>query len=775
MPNLIPEPHADYVMEVCKLVGLDTRSLRDQISQKAGLSTSYATRLVEDPTIICVAGERGSGKTTVLAAAAAQLSADGHVVIPPVRPEYFAASGSLIPTVVAHLRTTVRSDWGDKGNKARDLKMTRAIDRTLRQANLISYSNTSDASPLRADEQAADRSLTASADSDFLDNWRELTTRVRGMAARHSKPSKRPVIVIPVDDPDLSPGTLRQILLDLRVITSVDGVVGITCLDLEEARSVLADAYTSSYTTAPNRLLTARVVEAQIAKAFPDDRRVTIDGLDPDHRLSFKALDLPLPSIEHLCSVHKIGGEYGKDTAASILRMPRTKEPSLYARALSSNPRDLRALAYRLSRIDDSPSSASDAAIQLCRSAVETGLKQSGATDPDLWPAGMPFEIQDQAVGGVPSCVVRYDEILIRGERHAERPMFGSKDDDGTLFVSVGYDGGVEAHLVHQGDKSKVIQRLDPSLTYALLLVREFSHYYSVIHANISGSPPIRGGDRSSNFMIVRMDGKVTDDRFLTAPAWEAFYDYFVLDEGLREVVAIATSPHEFSDRRLAIEAYFIDFCRNIVSVQMTRMPAKKPARVSLAIRKVDSDKARKLLDRELSRLFRDVGKCLDEEGALIVGANGVRGEDFQHWVEVGISNMCHDRLLTPGFIEKLISYRTRILDSIGRLQTANSALCASLESRIKAAIDEPWVFPLIQLTQILNEELGNMLLLAHRNALETVERSRRRLLAESAMESPAVSSAPVAEASTSEFDLALEVLEQIEGEVQSRILRSGH
>jgi RecA/RadA recombinase len=776
MANWIPEPHAGYAARVCELVNVDTQSLRDQISQKARLSDSYATRLVEDPTIICVAGERGSGKTTVLAAVAAQLKADGHVVVPPVRPEYFAAAGSLIPTVVAHLRTTVVSDWSGRGRRkdpGSDPKMARDLERTLRQANLLSYGHDVDVSTLRADEQAADRSLAQSADSNFLDNWRKLITQVQEMAAGRSKRTKLPLVVVPVDDPDLAPGTLRQILLDLRLITSVDGVVGITCLDLEEARSVLNDAYIGSYHKPPNRMLTGKVVEAQIAKAFPDDRRVNIAALGADHRLSFRALDLSLPSIEKLCAAHRIGGDYGKDTVASVLRMPRSKEPSPYAEALPSYPRDLRAFAYRLScSAADSSTGVGEAAMEFCRSAMETGLKQSGANEPEFWPAGMPFEVLDKQVNGLPSCALRFDEIAIRGERRTERSLPGSKEDEGTVSVRLGYDSGVQAHLVRRGKKPETVQRLDPSFTYALLLVREFQHYYGVIHADISGSVPARGGNNSANYLIAHIDGQPTDDRFLSTPAWEAYYDYFALDEALSEAIVTGTSAHNLSDSRLAVEAYCIDFCRNILSVQVKRSPARNPARVSTAVREGSSGRARKLLDRELARFFREVDECLDATEGRVCGADGVRGADFRRWIEVGIVNMCHSRLLTPGFIKKLLSHREGVLGRRGWLQGADKALCSVLESRIKSALDEIWVQPLIELLGRFDEELGGVLLVSHTRALETVQRSRQRLIAESALASPSLPSGEL-DQGRDDFEIALAVLEQLEGETRSAMLRS--
>jgi RecA/RadA recombinase len=774
MNNVIPEPHAGYAERIRELVAADQASLRDQIAEMTGLSISYATRLVEDPSIICVAGERGSGKTTVLATAAAQLAADGHVVIPPIRPEYFVAPSSLITTTVAHLRTTVHTNWLD-GGEAIDhdasIKMTAAIDRTLQQANLVLYDG-AESQLLRADEQAADRSLAVTADSNFLDEWRTMTSQVRAMAAAQGK--SHPLIVIPVDDPDLAPGTLRQILLDLRLMTSVDGVVGITCLDLDEARSVLTDAYMKSYRESPGRLLTTRVVDAQIAKALPDDRRVTIAGLDREHKLSFKALDLPLPSIQELCRSFEIGGDYGSDTLANVFRLP-SNAPSPYANALPSNPRDLRALAYRLSIIpSDSPARVGEAAMELCRSAIATGLKQSGATDPTLWPSGLPFEVLDEMADGRLSCQLRFDDIAVLSASRIERVMPGSKDEDSTMRVVVGYASAVETRLKQLGSKKEAVQRLDPALSYAILLVREFSDYYGVIGGNTSGSVPIRGGEGSSGYFGIWLDGVATDNRFLNAPAWEAYYDYFVLDEAMRALVPVATEEHELSDRRLVIEGYFIDFCRAITAVQKDRRPPDDPAHVSRLIRERGEREAAEFLDQELVELFEEFEACIALDTTRD-RSDGARPEDFKRWVEVGLVNMCHDRLLRPSFIDSFLEHRSGLLLRQHRLQAANTDAASFLEDRIKAKLDEAWVQQLIELVRRFDEGLGGLLLASHHAALQAVERSRHRLLGEAALTPPDTNPEPEApgQEATSEYEIALDVLDQLEAEAQALSRRS--
>jgi RecA/RadA recombinase len=778
MDSVIPEPHAGYARRIGELVAADQASLRDQIAKESGLSDAYVTRLVEDPSIICVAGERGSGKTTVLATASAQLAADGHVVIPPIRPEHFAVPSSLIPMTVAHLRATVDSDWLDDGTDIADddsIKMSTELERTLRQASLVLYDGTE--SPLlRADEQAADRSLAATADSDFLDEWRRLTAQIREMATAPGKP--HPLIVIPVDDPDLAPGMLRQILLDLRLLTSVDGVVGITCLDLDEARSVLTDAYMGSYSQPPSLLLTTRVVDAQIAKAFPDDRRVNIAGLDREHKLSFEALDLPLPSIEDLCRSYEIGGKYGSDTLASVFRLPGDDSPSLYANALPSNPRDLRGLAYRLSEIsDDSPTRVADAAMEICRSAMATGLKQSGATDLAQWPGGMPFEVIDELTAGRPNCILRFDDIAVLSGGTVEGLMPGSKDSASAVRVAVGYASTVETRLHQRGTKKEPIQRLDPALSYALLLVREFSDYYGLINVTISGTSPIRGGEAtSSGYFGVRFDRVATDNSFLNAPPWEAYYDYFVLDEAMHDLIPAATAEHELPDRRLAIEGYFIDFCRSVVAVQRDRRPPADPARVSLLIREQgeDEEAAQKLLDRELEGLFSEFQACLDldEERDR---RDAARPDDFRRWVEVGLVNMCHDRLLRPSFIDLFLQLRAGLLEREGRSHAANREAAAVLERRIKARLDEAWVLPLIELTRQFDESTAAVLLASHHAALQAVERSRHRLLGESAL-TPSDAGLQVGgleQERADDYEIALSVLDRLEAETQTESRRT--
>lgn len=768
MPSLIPEPHATYARQIDKMIAREGLSLRDQISKDAGLSSAYATRLVEDPSIVCVAGERGSGKTTVLATAAAALSKAGHVVIPPVRPEYFPPSGSLIPMAVAHLQTTVRSDWLDQDSGIdpdTSLRLFRAVDRTLRQANLFSYGNPTSSS-LRADEQAADRSLAASADSDFLDNWQQLTAEVRTMAGKRQR-AKTPLIVLPVDDPDLTPGALSQILRDLRLLTSVDGVVGIACLDLAEVESVLSDAYVGSYHSPPDRLLAARVVQAQIAKAFPDDRLVTIHGLDSEQKLSFRALDLPLPTIEELCNAHSMPKPFEADTLASVLRMP-DGSPSFYNTALPANPRDLRALAYRLSRADpDSTKNGSWAALELCRSAVNNGLKQSGLTEDSLWPSGPPFAVLP-STDGAPSCVLRFDDISVTRVKGGEHFLPGGKDDDDSTTVAVTRFTGIDAEQVKRGEQPQTIQRLDPSFAYAILLIREFSHYYQAMQCSISGPVPYLGSDRRAQYLKVEIDGTETDHRFLTPPAWEAFYDSFLLDHALSELMRVACQQHEFSDRRFAVEAYFLDFCHNVVSIQLTRTPARNPARVSQAIRERPGEKARQFLDRDLIKLFKEIGRCI-EAGDEREREDDVRVIDFRRWVETGLVNVCHDRLLRPAFIDKLLDRRMELLGRRHRAAVANDAASDLLERRVKSALDETWVEPLIDVVRRFDEERGAILYASHAAALESVKRGRQRLLGETALgEASDEKEGRQTQDQANDFDIAIAVLDHLEAEAQT-------
>lgn len=773
MIDLIPEPHATYVRRVCDLVADHKTSFRDRIASGADLSSAYVTRLVEDPSIICVTGERGSGKSTVLAAAATRLTASGHVVLPPVRPEYFAEPGSLLPTVVAHLKTTIRTDWLDDPSAETDpdlaLNITAAIDRALRQANLISFES-SESSALRADEHAADRSLAASADSDFIDDWQRLIDQVRRMAAERRRSSATPLIVIPVDDPDLAPGMLRQILLDLRLLTSVDGVVGIACLDLDEARFALEDAYLGSYRSTPSRRLTARVVEAQIAKAFPDDRRVAIEGLGDSEKLEFTALDLPLPSLEDLCRSF-VFGETGNGSVASLFRYPTSNQPSPYIDALPANPRDLRGLAYRLSQISPRPGNGSGgstaaAAMEICKTAVANGLKQSGATDPSLWTEGLPFEVTSKQDDRL-SCTLRFDNVSMFGLSGSHRSIMGRGDDDGTI-VTLGYESGVESQLVERGSDTKTIQRLDPSLTYALLLVREFSHYYDAFHCNISGPPPIRGGTRRSAYFMVTLGGERADDRFLNAPAWEAYFDYFLLSSSLSHLVPEAASPHELADPRLAIEAFVVDFCRIIVDIQSDRRAADDPARVTRTVRRLRDEQARSSIQAALRELFGEIDRCLSRP---YPESQSVRREDFRRWVEVQLANVCHPAIVSPEFIEVMLDERQNLLEKHRRLSAGNVDLLEILEQRIKAALDEPWVQELIHLVGRFDPRLGASLLASHRSAVATVRRGRERLLGSYAVESADVEGEPSDLLRADEaFEVAMSALDELEAEARARM-----
>jgi len=673
------------------------------------------------------------------------------------------------------MQTVLRSDYQDQLVIAREdgrAPLGQLLERTLRRASLITLGGSRE-SPLRIDEQAADLALSAAADSDFMDDWTTLVAAVRHVV-RAPTEHDEPLIVIPIDDPDLAPDQLKSVLLDLRLLTSLPGVVAIACLDLDETRAALKEAYLASFPrTADSRSL-GGTVEAQLIKALPPNRRVEVHGLGSDQKLQFRPLDGNSASLEQLLSAYSVpSAEFGPVTVGSCLRMPLGGGPSPYAQSISSNPRDLVGLHQRLRAIAatdaDEAVKASKSAAELCLHAFAYGGRRSGT----LGAADRPvFEILDWAEPVV-ACRLSFDKVKFRGlTTTTVSEMRGTDRHFGRVQARFGQNQVTEATMP-AGEKSEVL--LDASLTHAMLMVREFSDAYEMLRCSIAGSVPTRGGDRVGDFLVLWLNEKRTDNRFLMVPPWEAYFDYFALDEAAVVLHAVtATTPAHY-ELKVRLEAYLIDFWRELLAVQRLRRGSEHIGATTKAIQGLNDESEQSTI------IYRDADDLFAEIRATYASASSqseVRASDFVQWFEVLVPHVLHPALVRPAFRRRVLDHRHSAVASCGRLASANAQLAASLERRVKASLDEVWVAPLIDLAEEFDAEMGAVLRASHRAALEQIQRARQRLLGESAvggsMQGGGTGSSIGREDPDSDFRIVMDALGDLKREAQVAITERG-
>lgn len=768
----LPRPHDDYVAEVCRVVTGANPAAKLRFEHLRGLPLRSVVQLLEEPSVVTISGERGAGKTTVLAAACARLLAAGHFVLPPVRPEFFTHPRSVIGTAIAHMQTVLRSDYRDLlAGAAEDHPPIGAmLERALRRANLSTLVGGGD-SHLRLDEQAADLALSAAADSDFMDDWSDVVAAVRTVVAQGS-PGDEPLIVIPIDDPDLAPTVLKSVLLDLRLMTSVEGVVAIACLNTDETRAALKEEYLASFPrTADERLLSA-TVEAQLTKSLPPHRRVDVRGLSNEQKLEFRPLDHSAASLENLLtSVGAPSSGVPHTHLASVLRLPLQNSPSPYTASLSSNPRDLVGLHQRLTSVNaldvPAPAKQSLAAAEICTHAIAYGSRRSGAQIAKD-SSGQPVFAVTEWTEPLVSCSLALEGIGFHGISASNLPRVeGIHPDLGRIDARVGHAQRTEASR-DRGDAKG--ERLDGTLTHAILIVLECAAA-GHINCSVSGSAPRRGGDRPSDYLRLSFDNEEADNHFLLVPAWDGYYDYFVLDEALDVLMTVSSETPQHCDYRVELQAYVVDHWREVLAVHRTRRGSEQIGAVTRAIQGLeDLADQQRVIAEAVDDLFDEIALEYDPASQPPVP---VRTADFGTWLELLIPHALHPAIVYDAFREQVLERRATLVASRNRLDNANVRLASSLERRAKSSLDERWVGPLIAMLSEFDPEAGAILAASHRAALDNVQRARRRLLGESVV-GASVSEPTPSSVSTgdpvNDFRVAMEALEEIERATQTMI-----
>lgn len=218
-----------------------TRKLKQVAHEEAdSRNNSWAlTRIAEETTVFSVWGDRGTGKSSILASVAQCLMRESNpnfLVIGPIQPELFGPSDSILNVALAELKNKISDiarkshiqfsidddDWPTILTSLERAQLTAAVSRTT----LEMISNAAST----VDEFGRQLQRVSGATSDLWERLSTATTQVCDACG---------LIVIIVDDPDLASPQTSSTLRDLRNLGSLPGVAVLVGASKSNIRQVI--------------------------------------------------------------------------------------------------------------------------------------------------------------------------------------------------------------------------------------------------------------------------------------------------------------------------------------------------------------------------------------------------------------------------------------------------------------------------------------------------------------------------------------------------------
>jgi ABC-type phosphonate transport system ATPase subunit len=238
--------------------------------------------LADRPNSITILGDRGSGKTTLLYAVCRQLVDEGvDLVLPPMQPELFSSSESVISAFLAGLWAMYVDKQGPAERRSDgDRELVRMLTDSARS---FAASRTTKEALAHASDSTIDFAEDAVAISR---SGARLPQQLRELARRLCADQR--LIVVPIDDPDMSPLAVRVILRDLRVLGSIPGVVPIAAFCEDD---LIKEWMHEHQMDTPTDLIEASErYERQAEKLFPYQSRFEIQPLSASNRIDFSPI-----------------------------------------------------------------------------------------------------------------------------------------------------------------------------------------------------------------------------------------------------------------------------------------------------------------------------------------------------------------------------------------------------------------------------------------------------------------------------------------------------
>lgn len=656
--------------------------------------------------VLSICGHRGAGKTTLLNRFVSSLANRPDVVpLAPIEPEMFGPADTIFSAVIAKLQATLERMEGNpladtnvraSGPLGLDGNLALALDRLLRHAALMHGGDGArEVRQSSLDQYSSDFAKQALTGEGFTDLWDATVIAYCQALARDS--SRTPSLLIPVDDVDLVPHFLARLLQDIRVLAKTPHVVVCICLDPSEARDILSADYVRSLGLTAMPVTAHSIVEAQLSKVLPRQRRVVLDDLTQLERLSFTPLDSSgRPPLSDLLSQFTFETSEQLSESRESFTLERLfwltehdgTRPSPYAECLPAVPRDLENLYFALTAAlgEEGLPDISEAAKTIVESAVHDGYQRTPNRnlDPEIL-----FRIERSSdARQKPRLLLDFSPLGYA--RHATSSLIFRLNDQRGLTVAFAALSSIVGTLEDSdGNNSK--QRVHPSLTLGLLLAREFTQYAEIFDEEIGGGEPIAGG-RNGGFLNFHVGPQRADEGFLILPAWRAYYDYFAFDFTWRAALRDAEQASKHLDEHPStlVAGLIVSFQRLVAETQIDRQPQQ-----------IDTSVLGELSEGSAEALRAEWKRArikMEEAGRIRSGATH-RVEAFRDWLNYYMPMALHPWLLPDPLIEEALEMRAEML---GTGASSNYQLDVYLHQRIRANLGEDWITPLFDIFERL-------------------------------------------------------------------------
>lgn len=691
----------------------------------------YKSTLLEGDSLISILGPRGSGKTTLLAALCRSLVEKRRdIVLPIIRPELFDGTDSLIAIVLANISGQMvasqldaksgpgtpsegmppAADWLAKASRSAALSTEAAISALLNSRESMG-------------QYAVDSAVLLRERGGLGLALHGLFGELRSTGGRNGR-----AIVVPVDDADLVPGRMLQILSDLRLLSSIPGVVPIICADRHDLHRALLSEVSQQF----GRTLTDEdghlIVEQQIAKTIRPDRILEPIQVGRRDRLNFTPLGQkePLGDVLRRLSQTIQAQSIRPFALESWLNDADSTDELIEPMALDwlpETPRGLEHLWYVTAELEGALSSKAGGVL----------------AGPQL------RRFVDEATRKSPSVRIKLDVSDLRpgrGRRHllangrwprvslgvatigGWRPVADTSTTRLLIRQIAHVVGSVELEQVPTDSDSPSSVQLDRDAVSATLLTQD------LLGSDLFATPRPTSNTKigASNFAWLQaatIAGRRTDDYFIMLPESSGFY----VERVARAWNWICERSHShrddgtgteglISDAVFATAVYWLNGDRSVLSRSRRRQPL---------------DEVLELATREyLARVprFNDRFETFDVDSA------------FCEWYELYLPFAFHSCLLGESALETAIELWQAALSTSGRTRVAVSTLRDELARRIYGGktgtprgtrgSTNIWTFGYKELAQNLSSELAR-----HIAGFESefIERTGRGSFAKDAIE----------------------------------------
>lgn len=268
-------------------LGMQTRRIVEALRlQRSHQLRRSSIALPENGQLVGIVGERGSGKTTLLRSVYDAAQQDGEwVVLPVLRPEVMPDAESVLISVIGQLvRVTVAQPdlFSSRDAMAEIEQLSQGVLRAALYLGRHAVGEVLTQSPSLG-QFAADSASVLLRGSTFIDDLQFLVARILHLTGRRG-------VIVGVDDIDLIPGKLAQLLSDVRLIGSCPGVLPVLCLSWNDLRGNLRAEMMRSYPSLDAASLEKSVTQ-QVMKTMRPDRIFEPLQLPRNRRLDFTPID----------------------------------------------------------------------------------------------------------------------------------------------------------------------------------------------------------------------------------------------------------------------------------------------------------------------------------------------------------------------------------------------------------------------------------------------------------------------------------------------------